>query len=73
MRKYYVSCGDIQAIVMASTGIQAAVKSFRLPTPVRNLATSFRVSERGFDVHDDDELIDTATVIWVLDNARKAM
>jgi hypothetical protein len=69
--KLYVSCGDVKDVLEASTEIQACIKAMqRLKAAPRVLQHYFRVSQRGFNEHDDDVFIDTVTVIWFLNQLR---
>jgi len=61
-RKYYVSCGNKQILLMAASDMQACMLFFRyidndIPGGV------VRVSERGFAEHEDDFVVITETVI----------
>lgn len=69
-----MQCGEIKEIVQASNPVQGAIKAFsRLDGPIK-AGTMFRISEKGFDPHDDDFLIATSVVIktiWLASWAKK--
>lgn len=66
MRKFYVSSGTMQEVLLASTREQACIKAMRrLDNPIK-IGTRFRVSERGFDAHYDDFFINTSTIISLM-------
>ena len=59
-KKYYVRLGQHKVLVMAQSTVQACINALRkinldsVEDEV-NVPTTFWVSERGFDVHEDDE------------------
>lgn len=67
MNKYYVTWGSRQIIVMAGNQYAACIKVmeivFRLY--VDEVATMFRVSQRGHDEHCDDEFIELSQIIQI--------
>ena len=70
MRKFYVTFGNYQRVLHASNTIHACILVYKSMAGgefwVDNIHTSFRVSERGFDVHDDDEVYDANEIIKIL-------
>jgi len=66
--KYYITLGETQYLVKDNNPYKACMQVLRLKfnkyTDV--LANRFRVSQRGFDWHPDDEYIDTSTIISLL-------
>ena len=68
MRKFYITCGKVQRIVLGYTDVHACIKSF--PWFVEQgkgfIGTIFRVSERGFDKHDDDTIYDTGVLMQIV-------
>ena len=66
MRKYYVSSKQIQEIVLADTAPQACVFAFRRGDNPIKCGPVMRVSERGFDKHDDDEVFETGSIIGLI-------
>ena len=66
--KYYVTVDSYQEVILASTSYQACLKVVqnKLADTKCGISDDFcRVSQRGFDVHDDDELIES-DIIWGL-------
>ncbi len=59
MNKFYITCGDHQYMCSASTQLQACLfmfyRYFSLDNNAESIGGVFRVSERGYDEHDDDE------------------
>lgn len=79
MKKYYVTLGRLQALVMGYNTIQACILALRKMQETSldvvdddvDTGTIFRVSERGFDVHNDDErymLYDIIKIMNVTNN-----
>lgn len=63
--KYYVTCGNNTMIRIASTPEQACILAFRqwFSKDMSSIGSVFRVSQRGFDKHNDDKLFSSAVVI----------
>lgn len=73
--KFYISCGLVRQVVLASNPIQAAIKVLqRLEGPTL-LGGVFTVSQRGFEFHehelDEDFLMTTEALISILMEIRK--
>ena len=76
MSKYYVSCGEEKTILNASTSIQAAVLGLRkiiLQSKKEELTmpVEVRVSQRGWEEHQDDFILDTCVALAILYLARE--
>jgi hypothetical protein len=79
MGKYYISFGkDFKKVIMAGNPYHACITVFKdyflnnsedAPTTISNC---FRISQKGFDEHDDDELISTAMIIQLIAMSNKA-
>lgn len=75
MNKYYVSCGKRWALVMAGNPNHACILAFQRMFGKRHpvllggdeedyaISNTFRVSERGFEEHDDDIIVETDLII----------
>lgn len=74
--KYYVTFGTINCIIQTGNILAACVKAYKLYFNTKELPKSlpifFRVSQRGFDKHDDDELISVAEIIKLITMSNKA-
>lgn len=68
MRKFYVSCGGLQRLVLAHTPPQACMKTFGwfVDEGKGHIGLLMRVSERGFDVHEDDENYFTSQILALI-------
>jgi hypothetical protein len=62
MPKYYVSTGDMQAVLERDDPEQAAIDAIRT-TEVEVFGLLTKVSEVGFEIHDNDILIDTQQLL----------
>lgn len=77
MKKFYITCGDHQFMCGAVTPIQACLfmfyKYFSIGNHIKTMGTMFRVSERGYDKHDDDNNWETADIVSIalLNNEHK--
>jgi len=66
MNKFYVVSGLVKEIVLATNPVNAAVIAMRrLDGPIL-MGTTFRISEKGFDEHDDDTVISTSALLEIL-------
>jgi hypothetical protein len=70
MRKYYVRSGHLQAVVLAVTPEQAAMKAFRMLKEGMVISPLTCVSQRGFNFFDheygEDIFFNTVGVIQML-------
>lgn len=68
MNKYYVTCGDLKSLTLANTSSQACFNMFADMPTVNKLNREIRVSEKGHDTHDDDELYNLSDMfcLWLL-------
>lgn len=74
MSKYYVNCGDEKIILTASTPTQAAVlglqkiiiRSGEEGREELEIYTEVRVSQRGWEEHKDDFILDTCVALGIL-------
>lgn len=71
MRKYYVNWGKHATILTAANPIHACILVFQRIIGQQwvdefDLPTTFKVSERGFEDHNDDEKLDTLMVLKLL-------
>lgn len=77
MNKYYVTCGDHEFMVLAVTPLQACLfmfyRHFKLEDYIETIGSIFRVSERGYESHDDDKCWETSVIVGlaVLNNERR--
>jgi len=70
-RKYYVRLGQHRVLVLAANTVAAciaALKQINLDTveDVVGVPTTFWVSERGFDAHNDDEGYWLSSIIRIM-------
>lgn len=70
MKKFYVTLNEKQIIVLAGNQYQAcikALKSFLDPEAFESqIGLQFRLSERGFGLHDDDIYIPLQDVVMIM-------
>lgn len=70
IRKYYVTCGDLKVVTHAHSGPQAIFFAFDTMAKegVNNISTIIRVSQKGNEKHDDDELFVLGDMfyLWIL-------
>jgi hypothetical protein len=70
IKKYYVTCGELKCVTHAYGGPQAIFIAFDniFKEGIDKLSTIIRVSERGHDKHEDDELFLLADMfaLWIL-------
>ncbi len=74
MSKYYVNCGDEKIILTASTPTQAAVlglqkiiiRSGEEGREELEIYTEVTVSQRGWEEHQDDFILDTCVALGIL-------
>jgi len=76
MSKYYVNCGEEKTVLIASTPTQAAVLGLRkiiLESKKEEFAmpVELRVSQRGWEEHQDDFILDTYVALAILYLARE--
>jgi len=67
--KYYVKFGNFRKMIITGNQYAACVKtfnSFMESKDRRTLPTFFTVSQRGYNKHDDDEIVATDFVIRIL-------
>ena len=68
--KYYVSYGDkMSKVSLAGNHIAPCINLLKeLPSDQfdTNMPTHFRVSQRGFDEHDDDQIVSLQTVLSIM-------
>ena len=73
--KYYVSIDDFGpainlGVIHAGSSYQACIiamrRKFTLGRYNKGMGKYFRVSQRGFEIHEDDELIPSETIINLL-------
>lgn len=67
MNKYYVTWGEREFVVQSGNEVAACIGAMNLAFAkyVDVVGTMFRVSQRGFDVHDDDYTISLGDVIKI--------
>ena len=70
MPKYYVKIIDTKVIVVADNPLDACVKA-SIRKCIISAGLYWSVSERGFDSHPDDELVDDYLIIKELEKRRK--
>jgi len=71
MRKYYVNFGKHDAIMMAANPIHACILMLQRVISYEwlngfNMPITFKVSERGFQEHEEDEGFDTLDILRLL-------
>lgn len=69
MPKFYVRTGDIRRVIVADNPVNAAVCSIILEGKdgrKPKLGRTILVSERGFDIHESDVLLNTSFVVNLL-------
>lgn len=72
MNKFYVTCGEIQALVLAHNPIHACIKTFQnLSNNPTIISTLVRVSQCGFNQHEDDDIFSTESIFRLLLLSRK--
>lgn len=84
LNKYYVTFGEFLLCINAINESDACVKTFKaflkrdadkeadaFQGAVVSLPSKFVVSERGFDLHNEDKIISTATIYSMMENLRK--
>jgi len=66
--KYYVIFGDFQRVLHCGNPYQACIKTLQqyLDNNPESIHTTFRVSQRGFNEHEDDLIIDLDTITKIL-------
>ncbi|KKL74830.1 hypothetical protein LCGC14_2060950 [marine sediment metagenome] len=66
--KYYVTFGHFQYMVLAGNIYNACVLTLRAKTRkfMDNIPIYFRVSNRGFDKHKNDDIVQLCDIIWLL-------
>jgi len=66
--KYYVTVDSCCSVVNASNPYQACMKTMRqkFNKYTEVIGSVFRVSQKGFDKHDDDEIIETELIIKLM-------
>lgn len=65
--KYYITMGKNQMICLASNPYQACMKVFkRTIKNVETLPKFFRISQVGFNKHDDDEIVPMEVIIKLM-------
>jgi hypothetical protein len=79
MGKYYVSFGkDFKKVIIGGNPYHACINVFKQyflnndSEPPTTISNCFRVNQKGFDEHDDDELISTAMIIKLIAMSNKA-
>jgi hypothetical protein len=78
--KWYVKFGNMNKLVSTGNQYAACVQTFKSfmknmdaeNEDGRNLPTFFSVSQKGFDKHDDDEIIETYIIAKVLEMSNLA-
>jgi len=70
MKKYYITCGDLEVVTHANTGPKAIFIALDKlgQQKVEKLNSVVRVSERGHNSHTDDDLFLLADMftLWIL-------
>ena len=71
MPKYYVSCGDYNTVMSSNNEYAACLYGLeqifeRHKGETLHVPAETRVSQRGFDEHPDDSLMDTALMVVLL-------
>ena len=77
MGKYYVIFGNYKEVVIGGHSYNACIKVFRKfmldgDEPKKSISNCFRVNQKGFDEHEDDELIGTGEIIKLMAMSNKA-
>lgn len=78
--KWYVKFGKLKKLVQTGNQYAACIKTFKSfmknmdskKEEGRNLPSFFSVSQKGFDSHDDDEIIETYIIIKLLEMSNLA-
>ena len=69
-KKYYVTFGPLTNILLAENEYRACILTFRKyfdeDTYRDTLPAVFIVSQRGFDAHNDDTIVDVGTITGLL-------
>ena len=67
--KYYVTFGERQIVTNAGNPYQACIITLKskLDTYTDTLFTQFRVSKRGFDEHENDEIITLEEIVKIME------
>lgn len=78
--KYYISFGKTRTIIYHGNSVAACINVFRRyfnkDDPPRTLPTVFRVSQLGFDEHENDEYYSVGEIIKIIqlsNQARKSL
>jgi uncharacterized protein (DUF1501 family) len=71
MNKYYISFGSFEVMLMAATEYQACIRVLQRYLKeergyIDSLPTTFIVSQKGFDTHKDDLVIESNIIIRLL-------
>lgn len=72
--KYYISFGKYKKVLIAGNPIHACIKvlrSYMNDTPL-TISKIFKVSQCGFDDHDDDEIYSLKEILRVIKDSEKA-
>ena len=70
LKKYYVTCGDLKHVTHAFSEPQAIFFAFdkMMSQNIEKLSSFIRVSQRGHEQHDDDEIhyLSDMFALWIL-------
>jgi hypothetical protein len=68
--KYYITFGEYKKVYQTSNLYQACMEVFRYyfkdDKHIDSIPKYFRLSQKGFEVHDDDEVVSTKLIIKLI-------